>query len=79
MSTQTIKFEKVQRRRQALGICPTCGRFVQRRKTFEQTVNPFNRNADGSVKTREEVAVSVQAEADGWEPDFTHEACRPVQ
>jgi hypothetical protein len=78
VSSTTIRFEKVQRRRSALGTCPGCGRFVQRRKTFEQTVNPFNRNADGSVKTRDEVSEAVKAEAAAWVPDFTHEACRTV-
>ena len=51
---------------------------MQRRKTFEQTVNPFNRNTDGSVKTRDEVAEAVKAEALAWVPDFTHEACKAV-
>ena len=77
MST-TIKFEKVQRRRSALGKCPVCDRYVQRRVTFEQTVNPFNLNADGSEKTREQVAEAVKAEADAWVPDFTHLACSGV-
>ena len=70
-----VKFEKVQARRSLLGKCDECGRYVQRRRTFEMTVNPFNRNEDGSVRTREEVKAAVVAEADAWQPDFTHEAC----
>ena len=32
-----------------------CGKYRQRQKTFVMTVNPFNRNPDGSVKTRAQV------------------------
>ncbi|MDR3464207.1 MAG: hypothetical protein P4L76_18035 [Beijerinckiaceae bacterium] len=43
------------------------GKKRRRQKTFYQTVNPFNKNADGSVKTRAEVYVAVKAEAHAWE------------
>ena len=42
------------------------GKLVKRQKTFSQTVNPFNKNSDGSVKTREEVFESVKLEALNW-------------
>ena len=43
------------------------GKKRRRQKTFYQTVNPFNKNADGSVKTRAEVYAAVRAEARAWE------------
>lgn len=57
------------------GNCPVCGKSNIRRQRFEHTVNPFNRNADGAPKTREEVFKDVQEEANAWRPDHTHRAC----
>lgn len=54
------------------GFCPNCGKRVTRSRTFEQTVNPFNRNPDGSVKSWGEVQEDVYREAAEWVPDFTH-------
>lgn len=58
------------------GKCPACGKRVLRSRTFEQTVNPFNRNANGVPKTWEEVFADVRAQADAWQPNFAHEGCR---
>jgi hypothetical protein len=56
-----------------------CGKKVSRQMTFTKTVNPFNKNADGTVKTREEVRESVQAEAGEWQRDETGEWCTPCR
>lgn len=61
---------------QKKGVCPVCGRVVIRRERFWQTENPFNRNDDGTVRTREEIYAAVKADADAWVPDFTHVKCR---
>ena len=42
------------------------GKKVVRSKTFTQTVNPFNKNEDGTIKTRNEVYQSVKQEALEW-------------
>lgn len=76
MRHETITFEVVKFRRSVVGRCPRCNARVVRTRTFEQTVNPFNRNDDGSVKTRPEVLASVKILAEVWSPDFTHDACR---
>jgi hypothetical protein len=75
MSVYTFPVVTVRRRK--AGPCPVCGRTVQRSRTFEQTVNPFNRKPNGDVKTSTEVREDVTAEADSWVPDFTHAACAP--
>lgn len=72
MTTVTYRFEKVATRRTRRGTCPTCGNNVTRSRTFENTINPFNRNADGTIRTRQEVWEKVNAEADEWVPDFRH-------
>ncbi len=43
------------------------GKWVTRSKTFEQTVNPWNKNADGTIKTPREVLTAVEQEAREWE------------
>ena len=64
-------FQEIETRRTKTGPCPNCGKRRTRTKRFWQTENPWNRNADGSVKSRAEIWESVNAEADEWVPDFT--------
>lgn len=72
----TQRFRPVTRSATASGKCPVCGKRTTRKATFMQTVNPFNRNADGAVKTESEIGAELRAEAKAWAPDFRHEACK---
>lgn len=62
------------------GTCPTCGKKVTRSRTFEATVNPFNRHpVEDRPKTWDEVRADVRTEADAWDPNpevFEHTRCR---
>lgn len=40
--------------------CGVCGKRRTRTVSVEHTVSPFNRNPDGTVKTRAEVEADVQ-------------------
>jgi hypothetical protein len=42
------------------------GRRRQKTEKFYQTVNPFNKNKDGSLKTREQIYKEVCQERDKW-------------
>lgn len=42
------------------------GKRRQQTKKFWQTINPFNRNADGSVKTREQIVAELEVERAAW-------------
>lgn len=42
------------------------GKKRQETRKFWQTVNPFNCNEDGSVKTREQIYAELNAERDEW-------------
>lgn len=70
-----IDFRPVTTSRKRAGKCPVCGKSATRQQTFEHTVNPFNRNADGTVKDYDQVRADVTAEANAWIPDFTHAHC----
>jgi len=63
----------------ATGVCPVCGKTVRRQRRFWQTLNPFNRNADGTVKTERDIQEELRAEAAAWVPDFEHEKCRDAR
>lgn len=76
MPTYTEHYQQIEARRSHTGKCPVCGKKVRRSHTFMHTVNPWNRKADGTVRTVWEVGEAVNAEADRWVPDFTHAACK---
>ena len=42
------------------------GKKHQQTKKFYQTVNPFNKNPDGTVKTREEIFREIVKQRDEW-------------
>lgn len=44
------------------GVCSICGKKRKRRLKFSQTVNPFNTNLDGTVKTYDEVRDAVRTQ-----------------
>lgn len=71
----TYRFQPVTTQRLARGKCPVCGKPVSRSKTFESTINPFNRNEQGVPLTPAEVREQVNAKAAAWVPDFTHAKC----
>lgn len=35
-------------------------------KKFYQTINPFNKNADGAIKNRSDILKELHQEADDW-------------
>jgi len=42
------------------------GKRRQETKTFMQTLNPFNKNADGSVKSRGQIITELLLERKAW-------------
>jgi hypothetical protein len=65
----TVYYSKVKHTAKRRVTCNVCGKHLNRQRTFEQTVNPWNKNPDGTVKTFMQVLASVHAEALVWEPD----------
>lgn len=60
------KFPAVKHTEKRSGTCVRCGKKCARSKTFMRTVNPFNKNPDGSIKTPAEVQTDNREEAKGW-------------
>lgn len=45
------------------------GKPRQKTMTFEQTINPFNKDKDGFPKTREQIMHELKRERDRWESE----------
>ncbi len=75
-----IVFEEVKVSAKRSLTCKTCGKKFSRSKTFSNTINPWNQNLDGSVKTREQVRADVTAEANNWNPmPYCADSCTPKE
>lgn len=42
------------------------GKKRQKTKKFSQTLNPFNRNPDGTIRTKSDIYSVICAERDAW-------------
>lgn len=42
------------------------GKKRQKTRKFSQTLNPFNRNRDGSLKNYDQIMEEITKEADAW-------------
>ena len=62
------------------GKCVVCGKAATRSTTFEQTLNPFNKNPDGSAKSARDIYRELETEAQAWsaEPP-THVRCESTE
>ena len=64
-----VTFEPVKLRASKIGKC-LCGKTLKRAYTFEQTINPFNRNKQtGLIKTWQEIRAELKIEAEKWEKE----------
>lgn len=53
--------------------CAKCRKWVRRERTFYQTINPLNVDADGVPKTRHAIVAELKAEGAAW--DRERELC----
>ena len=72
----TTRYERVSRTAPRSGACSVCGAKGKRQKRFSQTLNPYNRNDQGLVKTYDEIQSELVIEVKEWsEGQFVHERC----
>ncbi len=77
MVYQTARFEEVSRWAEKTVKCAKCGKRLRRQRTFSQTINPWNRTADGRVKTRSDIMAELGAEIEEWKTQ--PELCRKCE
>jgi len=63
-----INFEVV--KMTGLRVIDDNGKRKKQQKTFMQTVSPFNKNSDGSIKTKKEVEQSVIQQVIEWQEEY---------
>jgi uncharacterized C2H2 Zn-finger protein len=64
--TRTIRFQEVTQQGTKNLPCPDCGKRVRRQKTFSQTINPFNKNANGAPKSHQEIRTELLEQVRTW-------------
>ena len=64
-----ISFSRVCFLAAKVGKCEKCGKRVRRTKTFWKSISRWNRNEDGSVRTREEIYIACKKEGKQWESE----------
>ena len=68
-----INFEEVKFKRPVKGTCSKCGKRKQRIISVCETVNPFNKNGEGFIKTYDEVRQSVSNKLQNKVDELTKE------
>lgn len=76
----TLTFQEVSIRASKSGICQVCNKRASRSEKFWQTINPFNKTADGHVKGRDEIHAELMASRAEWlKQPIRHVKCEAVQ
>lgn len=71
-----VKFEEVKLSASRSGQCIFCGNKCSIKRTFMQTLNPFNKGKDGRTKTRSQIIVELNAEIKAWQQKpIAHSKC----
>ena len=80
MYSRTIRFQALTRQATRAGKCTVCGKAATRSTTFGQTLNPFNKHPDGTIKSARDIYRELEAEATAWaaEPP-THLKCESTE
>ena len=77
MRTYTVKYEEVKYTKMKTAPCSICGKKCTRTISASQTINPFNKNPDGTIKSPKEVGQSVSEELKKkLEQPIYHDKCK---
>ena len=71
-----VNFQEVSLVATKSGVCNVCGKQCKRSQKFWETINPFNLNAQGFVKTREEIRDELSEKVAEWQKSpAMHKKC----
>lgn len=73
------RFEEIRRAAHKRVKCAGCGKLLKRQHTFTQTLNPFNKNANGTIKDRLDIWRELVAECEAWETSDNEYRCTMCQ
>jgi hypothetical protein len=63
----TYVFDQVTRSASKRVKCAGCGKSIRRTRTFWQTLNPFNKNPDGTVRTERDIYDALGEQIAAWD------------
>ena len=69
MKTQTTTFREISVSATKSGKCIVCSKRRKRTKKFWQTLNPFNKNPDGTIKTVGDIIRESHEKARLWKEE----------
>lgn len=67
LPTVRVVFEEVSIK--ATRVWKEDGKRRQQTRKFSQTIHPWNKNPDGTIKTREEITAELMRDAAAWNPE----------
>lgn len=62
----SLRFDEIAIKQKKTGPCIRCKKKTTKTKKFSQTINPFNKDASGCIKTAQQIIVEIDAEAAKW-------------
>ena len=68
-ATETLTFREVSIKAEKSGKCIVCGKKRKRTRKFWQTLNPYNKNPDGTVKNVADIMSEIQTEVRLWKAE----------
>jgi hypothetical protein len=75
----TYRFQEIKHPEKRTFTCSVCGKRATVSRTFSQTINPFNKLPDGTVKTENTIREELRAKGQAWHPEAIHDKCRGTQ
>ena len=66
MTRIVTTYEPIRRTASKSVPCPICGKKVKRQRTFKMTLNPFNKNPDGTVRDRSDIWAALGEQVKEW-------------
>lgn len=73
-------FREVSRHVEKSGKCAICGKPAKRSEKLFQTINPFNTNAAGVPKSRDEIYAELNVKAVEWRAaPVKHQKCEDAE
>lgn len=74
----TVRFPKITHKVTRKVTCPGCDKKRTISRTEFATINPFNKNPDGTQKNATQIRAGLVEKLDAWEPegrDLYHNKC----
>ena len=73
----TINFRVLKLKASKVFICGNCGKKVKKQITIEESLNPYNKNKNGTIKSMSDINESLEEMASMWKLKQGEHKCKP--